>query len=87
MKVAEEAVTPFSSVNPAPAVFAKQKGADLYPLPEKVNPQVVAAPLQVILPALLVELVFITGVVPHVPTVGVTPDEIINPPKIVVESI
>lgn len=79
LNVADEAVTPRGPATVL-LVAPTQNGAELYPLLAKVNPQLVAVPDHVILPTTFVELGFITGVVPQVPTVGVVPLEIILPP-------
>lgn len=78
LNVADEAVTPIGSVNAAPAAFAKQNGGDWNAL-ANVKPQTVAAPPHTTAPTSSVEFGFIAGVVPHVPTVGVVPDETVCP--------
>ena len=66
------------STNPAPLVSAKQNGAAEY-VREKLMTHDDAAPDHVTDPTISVDPAFMAGSVPHVPAVGVVPDEIIMP--------
>lgn len=77
LNVAELVVTP-KGVTAAVPASARQNGAEAYAV-ANVKAQLVTPPDQVTEPTLSVDFTFMTGVVPHVPTVGTVPLETMCP--------